>query len=142
MSAARVDGDLAGRGLRLFFLCAGAALLAAGGWRAISTFRLIEAGRVASALVAAADDPTAEHAHPMVQFTTADGQVIRYRQNGYSAEAGHGRVPVIYNPADPARTATVKSFSTLWLPLVMPLGLGAAMLGIAVASFIMKGAEP
>jgi hypothetical protein len=98
--------------------------------------RLVQTGTTADGLVAAASDPTAEHAHPMIVFT-AQGKIVHYRQNGYSAQPGRGHVRILHDPADPAGTAIIRSFSTLWLPIILPAALGGAAMGIAILSYLL-----
>lgn len=75
-------------------------------------------------------------------FVTGAGVPVRYMQNGYSAQPGHRHVEVIYDPDDPVGTAVVKSFATLWLPILLPAFLGAAALTLVGASFILSWRHP
>ncbi len=127
----------AGNIVRLLFLLIGVVAVAVGVRQMAMTASLLRNGVTTVGIVPAASDPTATLSHPSVTFTTSAGVVVRYRQNGYSATRGRTHVDVIYDPSDPEGSANVRSFSTLWLPVVLPLTLGLAALGLVGASLLM-----
>ena len=72
-------------------------------------------------------DPTP---HPRIRFTTKDGAVVEFTQNGFVSRPLGAAVPVAYDPRDPAGTAQAATFWTTWGTALwlLPAGLGFTLL--------------
>ena len=95
-------------------------LAAAGtGWRA---YRFVSTARHAVGVVvkSAPDEPGDRSAgHPIVEFATADGHIMRAFQHSGASVLYGTRLPVIY-AADHPESATVASFWSVWaVPLIL-----------------------
>ncbi|WP_174279463.1 DUF3592 domain-containing protein [Sphingomonas bacterium] len=108
------------------FLLIGIATLLVGAWQGWTTARFVQRASTATGHVVTAT------AHPAIEFRAAGGAVIRYRQNGMGARPVGTPVRLIYDPADPAGTATAGGFWQLWFPVLGPLLLGAAFVAVVV----------
>ncbi|PWH14924.1 MAG: DUF3592 domain-containing protein [Anaerolineae bacterium] len=76
--------------------------------------------------------------YPVIEFTTAQGELIRYQASTGSNPPSHqkgDKVQVLYNPANPQR-AVEDSFFSLWLPSAIMLGSGALVILIGIVAFL------
>ncbi|UAJ08645.1 DUF3592 domain-containing protein [Polymorphobacter megasporae] len=130
----------------ILFVGIGVAALAVGLWQGVQTERFVGRAVAATGHVVAVpgqESPTMSGAHPMVEFTAADGSIVRYRQDGMGARTIGTPVDLLYDPAAPADTAVVGGFWTLWFPVAGPIVLGLAfilvpLLGIPIG---LRGAR-
>ncbi len=63
-------------------------------------------------------------AHPRIRFTTADGNVVEYTQNGSVSRPLGANVPVAYLAVDPAGSAQADTFWADWSDLLGLLWVG------------------
>lgn len=70
--------------------------------------------------------------HPIIEFTTYDGAVVRFRQNGSISREQGAAVPVAYQTQDPAGTARADTFWAEWSDV---LGFAWIGLGFTLAPF-------
>lgn len=67
--------------------------------------------------------------HPVIQFDLPSGKTIGLVGGGIlKAVAAGDAVPVLYDPADPVRTATPDRAGALWFRAILMLVLGSALL--------------
>ena len=122
--------------VRMLFVALGCLALAFAGWQGWRT-----AAHQHSALrapgVIAPDSPgsirTVTAAHPTITFTTRDGRLVRYVQDGIGSMQVGAAVTVFYQPGDPQGTATTGGWMTLWGPVLLPLIMGLGFLGLALS---------
>jgi hypothetical protein len=95
-----------------FFALIGLTLLVAAVLMARSTVRFTRTAARASGIVIALN---AGGSHPEVQFTSKDGQRVRYPQGGMiSGYRAGDRVTVLYDPRQPTSTACINAPGALW----------------------------
>lgn len=70
--------------------------------------------------------------HPTIRFTTVDGTVIEFTQNGYVSRPLGTAVPIAYLAANPAGSARADTFWANWSEV---LGLAWVGLGFTVSPF-------
>ena len=70
--------------------------------------------------------------HPVIRFTTADGAMVQFRQNGFVSRPSGAEVPVAYRTQDPAGTAQADTFWANWSSV---LGMLWISLGFTLAPF-------
>ena len=123
----------------ILFLVIGLVAIGFAAWHGWQTASFLGAAHRADGSVTA--DPgstrTITAGHPDIAFVSVNGATIRYRQNGMGPTKVGVHVSVLYLTNDPAGTATVSGFWSLWggtvLPLVMGLGfIGAVLLGAEI----------
>ncbi len=128
------------------FLLAGVVALAIGVWQGYSTARFKQRALTATGRVLGDNGASSGEfsAHPGIEFRTATGALVRYRQNGMGGRPVGATMPVLYDPADPAGTAVVSGFWTLWFPAVGPLLMGALFVAVVLggAEIGVRGARP
>ena len=71
-------------------------------------------------------------AHPIIDFTSYDGAIVRFRQNGSISRDQGATVPVAYQKQDPAGTARADTFWAEWSDV---LGFAWIGLGFTLAPF-------
>ena len=111
-------------------------LLWAVGWCAMAG-TVVQGHRTAAVLARAAhaEGTIANNdAHPLIRFTTADGTVVTFRQNGGISRAVGAAVPVAYDPADPAGTAEADTLFAAWGEV-----MGLAWIGLGFTLFPFFG---
>ncbi len=76
--------------------------------------------------------------HPIVEFTSAEGERITFRSSTGSARPGRedSGVTVVYDPTNP-REAKIKSYKTLWFVPTVLAGIGAVFSGVGVAFLVV-----
>lgn len=121
----------------LVLILAGLVFMGSGMARFFATRTLLHTGRRAVGFVAAAIDPSAAQAHPVVTFTATGGLPVKFIQNGYEANPHHEQVEVIYDPRQPATTAVVNNFQVLWMWSLVSAGFGTLLLSLAGVSLLM-----
>ncbi len=77
-------------------------------------------------------------AHPVIQFTAADGTVVQFTQNGFVSRERGAAAPVAYGTENPAGTARADTFWANWSDV---LGLVWIGLGFTLAPFFGFRAE-
>ncbi|UAJ09548.1 DUF3592 domain-containing protein [Polymorphobacter megasporae] len=116
-------------------LVIGITLLAFAAWQA---WQVIEFNRQAiSTTATVVADRGEEHdvmsePHPLIEFATADGQTMRYNQNGMGSQRIGSHMPLRYLASDPRGTAIVATFWSTWSQVILPLipAIGAIVLGL------------
>jgi hypothetical protein len=114
---------------RLLFWAVGVCALCFGVWQAWEVLRLLQSAVRTQGIILAdilpdgTPSPTGV-GRPLVEFTTHEGRVIRYRQNGMGATPPGVQVPVLYLAEDPQESAKVDRPWVLWVPVVWPLFMG------------------
>lgn len=128
------------------FVMAGLAAMAVGLWQGAQAWRFAARGVAVTGQVVAAPGQVGDmaSAHPTIEFIAVGGQRIRYRQNGMGPRAVGTPVALVYDPAAPAGTATVRGFWTQWFPALAPLALGLAFLLVPLmgVEIGLRGARP
>ena len=109
-------------------------LLVVGGVGALQTCRFVASATGSDGTVTRLN---AGGSHPQITFGTPAGDIVSYPQGGMVAGFRVGQsVRVLYDPKSPRGTARVQTFGSLWGgSLAAGLG-GAALLALALASFI------
>ena len=111
-------------------------LLWAVGWCAMAG--TVVQGHRTGALLARGDHAAGtianDDAHPLIRFTTGDGTVVTFRQNGGISRAVGAAVPVAYDPADPAGTAQADTLFAAWSEV-----MGLAWIGLGFTLFPFFG---
>ena len=128
--------DTGARGSRagaMIFLVIGVGALLVAAWQGWRTWSFIASAQSTPGVIA--PDVPGSHevvagGHPMVEFHTPDGRTLRYRQNGFAPTRIGAPVTVPYQPRDPAGTATLSSFLSLWTPVLLPLVMGLGFIGL------------
>ena len=116
------------------FLIVGLVAVGIGLWQGWTTTRFVARAAVATGHVASdPETPGMSSAHPAVEFRTAAGALVTYRQNGMGARPVGTPVPLLYDPADPAGTAVANGFWQLWFPVLGPLLLGSAFIALVLS---------
>jgi hypothetical protein len=67
---------------------------------------------------------TDPRAHPLIRFTTTDGAVVQFTQNGFVSRPLGAAVPVAYQTRDPAGTAQADTFWVNWSTVLGLLWIG------------------
>lgn len=108
------------------FAIVGAALVAAAIARGLATMRFIRNAAAADGFVVCL---LAGGSHPDVEFSTPSGQQVTYAQGGliFGYQVGD-RVRVLYDPADPAKTACLDRLGALWFTPILLSTLGIIFL--------------
>lgn len=70
--------------------------------------------------------------HPLIRFSTAEGAEVQFRQNGFVSRPQGAKVPVAYQPDDPAGTAQADTICANWSNMLGMLWIG---LGFTLAPF-------
>ncbi|MEK6421544.1 MAG: DUF3592 domain-containing protein [Burkholderia gladioli] len=80
--------------------------------------------------------------HPTIRFTSAGGERVEFVQNGGLSRDVGAHVPVVYDPAAPARTACADTFFALWSGALwgLPAGFGFLVLPLFGVRFERSGA--
>ena len=116
------------------------------GWRSYNTTRIFlngaehARGSVVDLVARQSTDSDGNSStmyYPVVEFTTADGQAIRYQSStGSNPAAQHvgDSVDMVYAPGDP-QNARINSFTDLWLMPLILLGFGALFALVGVGAF-------
>jgi len=79
--------------------------------RAAGRYQLVHSGAHAEGTISCSQDA---HHHYDVQFTTADGKVINYRESNWATYENGQKVMVYYDPAHPAEERNTGTFLALW----------------------------
>lgn len=136
--------ELSSRTSQILLIVVGIAALAFAGVQAWQTVRFERRALAAVAVVVAdrgEEHETMSEAHPLIEFTTRDGQVVRYNQNGMGSQPIGRRLPLLYLPADPRGSAIVATFWTRWSLVILPLIPGVIALLLAWSGAVV-GVRP
>jgi len=90
--------------------------------------------RMASAAPGVVEGLNAGGSHPQIGFTTAAGARVSYAQGGLIFGYRPGQpVRVLFDPADPERTARVDAFGVLWFDVLglSFIGLISSIIGLS-----------
>ncbi|WP_442678112.1 hypothetical protein ACSBM8_11235 [Sphingomonas sp. ASY06-1R] len=118
-------------GARIFMLIGTIALII-GLWQSVETVRFLGRAVRTTGHVVLRPGETGpmSGAHPTIEFPGPDGKPVRYDQNGMGGRKVGTPIPLLYDPAAPAATATASSFWQLWLPLLLPYWLAFGFIGL------------
>ena len=113
------------------FLIIGLVAIGIGLWQGWSTVQMMHRSVTTTGhVVASPGTPGRSSAHPLVEFATTNGTIVRYRQNGMGERPVGDAVPLLYDPADPKGTAIARGFWQLWFSTLAPLLLGCAFVAL------------
>jgi hypothetical protein len=114
----------------LFILIGFGLMVAAIAWGA-TTRAFIHKAKTADGVVVETDFGSS---HPQIEFTTASGKKISHSQGGmiHGYKVGD-RVRVLYDPADPQRTACLDKFGALYAPSLFS---GIISLGLIIGAIL------
>ena len=116
------------------FLIIGLVAGAIGLWWCHDRYTLIRDGSAAiGTVVGDGDGAAVASAHPTIEFTTAAGKRVQYRQNSMGERPVGARVPLLYHPAAPADTAVARDFWQFWAPPLVPVWIGFSFVGLILA---------
>lgn len=118
--------NAAGRAGMVVFVLVGIALLAFAARDAFQTRAFIANAASAEGVVTGLN---AGGSHPEIRFMTSHGQTVSFPQGGFifGFRAGD-RVRVLYDPKDPAGSATLVNPGALWFSTLLPGCLGLLFL--------------
>ena len=115
--------------LRILVGLVGLGLLAASLLMALQTSRFVSTATRQDGTVTRLN---AGGSHPQISFATPDGTGVSYPQGGLIAGMSVGQaVQVLYDPADPAGSARLDSFGSLWGESLAVFVCGAVLCGLA-----------
>ena len=137
MDTARTGGSRFGRALSIVI---GVGALLVGTWQTIETVRFLHRAVNATGRVVLAPGETGDMAgaHPTIEFIGPGGKPVRYAQNGMGGRKVGTRIPLLYDPAAPATTATATSFWQFWFPLLLPFWLALGFIGLPLIGVEME----
>ncbi|WP_423378394.1 DUF3592 domain-containing protein [Burkholderia sp. LMG 32019] len=77
--------------------------------------------------------------HPLIEFATKSGERVSFPGSFVTVEVGD-KVPVRYDPARPLASATVDTFTNMWLDSIIPIAFTIAFLyaGLTGESLLSK----
>lgn len=74
--------------------------------------------------------------HPQIQFVTPDSRVVSFPQGGLIFGYRQGdRVQVLFDPAEPAATATIATPGSLWFPALVLGGIGLVFIAVGTITW-------
>ncbi len=119
--------------LRGALLLLGLALLTLAAWSAVGTAAFVARAQGAIGTVSRLN---AGGSHPQIEFRTEAGSAVGYPQGGMIAGFRAGQsVRVLYEAADPAGSARVATFGSLWGESVLWCVAGLLLLTLVTASW-------
>lgn len=131
------------KGLIVLLIIAGLFLAGAGFWYNNTQKFLANASQadgVVVALVPVKGDKSTTYA-PRISFKTANGQEVTFKSSVSSNPPSYSTgesVVILYNPTSPQASATINSFTGLWLGPTIIGGIGAVLFLIAVLSLVFS----
>lgn len=108
------------------------------------THKLISAAQKTTGTVVDFERRSSKGGHsdyPVIEFTTATGEIRRFTTSGAGDFAKGETVEVLYQPADPAN-AKVNVFVEMWLGSLALGGFGLLCLGAGFANLYHRRARP
>lgn len=109
----------------LLILLVGAGALAGAAWLAVEQGRFLKVAQRAPGEVVALN---AGGSHPQIRFEGSTGEAISYPQGGLIWGYREGmQVEVLYDPADPRRSAVVDDPGAIWGMSIFAGGIGAGL---------------
>jgi len=135
-----VVGGKAGRMVYIIFLLIGLILLALAGLNALGKRNFVQGAARAEGVVSALN---AGGSHPQISFTTAQGRAVSFPQGGliFGYRVGD-KVEVLYNPADPAATATLSAVGAVWFSALIVAVIGAVFVAVAGTNLFFRWGDP
>ncbi len=131
------SGYVSGRAGGVLLAAAGAFLLLLGLRSALGTRRFLRGATRAEGSVTTLN---AGGSHPQICFVLPDGRVVSYPQGGFVFGYRPGeRVRVLFDPADPADSATVDAIGAVWFWSILLGGLGMTLLAAGVTVVLGAG---
>lgn len=119
--------------LRGVLLLLGVALLTLAAWSAVDTAAFVARAQETIGTVSRLN---AGGSHPQIEFQTETGSAVGYPQGGMIAGFRTGQsVRVLYEAADPAGSARVATFGSLWGESVVWCLAGMLLLAVVTASW-------
>jgi hypothetical protein len=120
----------------LLLLIVGMSFFANGFYGLVKSWKLTHHGATAVGFIPVVSDlhqPDLALGQPAVTFMSEGGRRIEYVQRGYGAKRNQPYVTVLYDPKDPAGTATIDEFTPLWYWPIESIAFGSVFLVIVVA---------
>lgn len=109
----------------MLILIVGTGMLATTAWLVLEQEHFLKVAQRAPGEVVALN---AGGSHPQIRFSAPDGQSISYPQGGLIFGYREGMaVQVLFDPAEPRRSATIDDFGAVWSAPILVGGIGGGL---------------